>query len=53
MKKTISTKIRIDNSSNITYVLKKYNDKTYTLFIYQQNMSTSCYYEVGKVSGKC
>ena len=53
MKKTISTKIRIDNSNNITYVLKKYNNKTYTLFTYQQNMSTGCYNIVGQVSGRC
>jgi hypothetical protein len=45
--KVISTKIRINNSNNITYVLKKYNNNTYKIFTYQKNMSQGCYYLVG------
>ena len=51
--KAISTKIRINNSNNITYVLKKYNNSTYKLFTYQKNMSTGCYILVGVQKGKC
>ena len=53
MAKVISTKIRINNTNNITYVLKKFNNNTYKLFTYQQNMSTSCYYLVGVQKGVC
>jgi len=53
MAKVKSTQIRINNSNNITYVLKKYYNNTYTVFTYQQNMSTGCYYLVGKKSGVC
>lgn len=53
MAKCISTKIRINNSNNITYVLKTYNNNTYILFTYQQNMSSGCYYLVGKQTGVC
>lgn len=51
--KAISTKIRINNSNNITYVLKTYNNGTYKLFTYQQNMAQGCYYLVGVQSGNC
>jgi hypothetical protein len=53
MPKVVSTKIRINNSSNTTYVLKKYKNKTYKLFQYQENMAQGCYYLVGVQSGKC
>jgi hypothetical protein len=53
MPKAISTKIRINNSNNITYVLKKFNNNTYKLFTYQQNMSTGCYSLVGVQKGVC
>ncbi len=49
----LSTQIRINNSSNTTYVLKKYNNSTYKLFTYQKNMSQGCYYLVGVQSGTC
>ena len=49
----LSTQIKIDNSSSITYVLKTFKNGTYTLFTYQQNQATSCYYLVGKQSGVC
>ena len=51
--KAISTKIRINNSNNITYVLKKYNNGTYKFFTYQKNMSTGCYTLVGVQKGNC
>lgn len=51
--KVTSTKIRINNSSNITYVLKKYSNNTYILYTYQKNMSTGCYNLAGRVSGVC
>ena len=52
--KAISTQIRINNSNNITYVLKKFNNNTYKLFTYQKNMSTNCYGLVGPPqTGKC
>ena len=53
MAKAISTQIRINNSNNITYVLKKYNNGTYKIFTYQQNMSTKCYNLVGVQNGRC
>lgn len=43
MPKPISTQIRIDNSSNITYVLKKFNNGNFKLFTYQRNMTSGCY----------
>ena len=49
----ISTKIRINNSNNITYVLKKFNNSTYKLFTYQKNMSSGCYNLVGVQTGAC
>jgi hypothetical protein len=53
MIKLISTNIRVDNSNNITYVLKKFNNGTYKYFTYQKNMSTGCYYLVGIKKGYC
>lgn len=53
MAKVISTKIRIDNSSNITYVLKKYNNNTFILYTYQKNMSSGCYTLAGRQTGTC
>jgi hypothetical protein len=53
MAKAISTKIRINNSNNITYVLKKFNNNTYKLFTYQKNMSSGCYFLVGVQTGTC
>ena len=53
MAKAISTQIRINNSNNITYVLKKFNDGTYKIFTYQKNMSTGCYTLAGVNSGRC
>ncbi len=53
MAKAISTQIRINNSNNITYVLKKYNDGTYKIFTYQKNMSSGCYLLAGVQSGRC
>ena len=47
MPKVISTQIRINNSNNITYVLKKYNNSTYKVFTYQKNMATGCYSQAG------
>jgi hypothetical protein len=43
MPKAISTQIRIDNVSNITYVLKKFPNKQFKLFTYKRNMSSGCY----------
>lgn len=51
--KVISRKIRIDNTNYITYVLKKFDNGTYKLFVYQKNMSTGCYYLVGIKKGNC
>lgn len=51
--KVINTNIRMDNVNNITYVLKKFDNGTYKLFVYQQNMSTGCYYLVGIKKGNC
>jgi hypothetical protein len=53
MAKVTSTQIRINNSNNITYVLKKYNNSTYKLFTYQKNMSTGCYILAGIQNGTC
>jgi len=53
MAKVTSTQIRINNSNNITYVLKKYNNSTYKLFTYQKNMSTGCYVLAGVQKGIC
>lgn len=47
MPKIISKKIKINNTNNITYVLKKFDNNTYKLFTYQKNASTGCYYLVG------
>jgi hypothetical protein len=47
MPKVIKTEIRINNSNNITYVLKTFNNNTYKLFTYQKNMSSGCYLQVG------
>jgi hypothetical protein len=41
--KVVSREIRINNSNNITYVLKKFNNGTYKIFTYQKNMATGCY----------
>ncbi len=52
--KVISTQIRMNNSNNTTYVLKKFNNNTFKLFTYQQNMSQGCYYLVGRpLTGVC
>ena len=51
--KVLSTKIRINNSNNITYVLKTFNNNTYKLFTYQKNMATSCYMLAGVQTGTC
>jgi hypothetical protein len=53
MAKAINTKIRINNSNNITYVLKKFDNNTYKLFTYQKNMSSGCYFLVGVQKGNC
>lgn len=53
MPKVISTKIRINNSSNTTYVLKKFNNNTFKFITYQQNASTGCYTRVGVQTGVC
>ncbi len=53
MPNVISTKTRIDNTNNITYVLKKYSNSTYKLFVYNKNMSTGCYYLAGVQNGVC
>jgi len=53
MAKVVSTKIRINNSLNVTYVLKKFNNNTYIFYTYQKNMSTGCYNLVGRQSGIC
>lgn len=47
MPKVIKTEIRINNSNNITYVLKTFNNNTYKLFTFQKNMSSGCYFQVG------
>jgi len=51
--KVISTKIRIDNTYDITYVLKKYNNNTYKVFTYQKNMTSNCYIPAGVKTGRC
>ena len=52
--KAIRTQIRINNSNDITYVLKKFNNNTYKLFTYQRNMSTGCYTLAGPPqTGRC
>jgi len=51
--KVISTTIRRDNSVDITYVLKKYDNNTFTIFTYNKNQSKGCYYLVGQRSGPC
>jgi hypothetical protein len=53
MPKAISTQIRINNSNNITYVLKKYDNGTYKVFTYQKNMSSGCYNLAGVKTGNC
>lgn len=54
MAKATSTQIRINNSNNITYVLKKYNNNTYKLTTFQKNMASGCYYQVGRAqTGTC
>ena len=47
------TNIWYNNTNNITYVLKKYRNNTYTFYTYQKNDSTGCYYLVGSQSGTC
>ncbi len=49
MAKVINTQIRINNTNNITYVLKTFNNNTYKFFTYQRNMSTGCYTLAGPV----
>ena len=46
--KAIKTTIRINNSNNITYVLKTFNNNTYKLTTFQKNAATGCYNQVGK-----
>lgn len=53
MPKVKSTKIRIDNTNYITYVLKTYYNGTYKFFTYQKNQASNCYFLVGVQSGKC
>lgn len=53
MPNVINSRTRIDNTNNTTYVLKRYSNSTYKLFVYQKNMSTGCYYLVGTRSGLC
>ena len=49
-----STEIRINNSNNITYVLKKYYNGTYKFTTFQKNAAANCYYQVGKAqTGTC
>ena len=45
--KAIKTTIRINNSNNITYVLKTFNNNTYKLTTFQKNAASGCYYQVG------
>lgn len=52
MPKPISTQIRIDNSSNITYVLKKFNNGSFKLYSYQRNMTSGCY-NGSLIKGNC
>ena len=49
----LSTQVKIDNVSNITYVFKTYKNGTYALFTYQQNQATSCYNLISKKTGTC
>jgi hypothetical protein len=53
MPKVKNTKIRIDNTNYITYVLKTYYNGTYKFFTYQQNQTSHCYFLVGVQSGRC
>jgi hypothetical protein len=53
MPTVVSTQIRIDNSNNYTYVLKRFSDNTYRMVIYQQNMATGCYRVARVQSGVC
>lgn len=54
MAKVIKTQIRINNSNNITYVLKTYNNNTYKLTTFQKNASSGCYFQVGNPqTGTC
>ena len=43
MPTVVSKQIKIDNANNYTYVLKKFDNNTYRLIIYQKNMATGCY----------
>ncbi len=51
MPKVINTQIRRDNTNNITYVLKKFDNGTFVLNIYQAQ--NKCYYLVRQQKGIC
>ncbi len=51
MPKAINTQIRRDNTNNITYVLKKFDNGTFVLNIYQAQ--NKCYYLVRQQKGIC
>jgi hypothetical protein len=51
MASVIDTIIRRDNTNNITYVLKKYNNGTYIMNIYQ--LVNGCYRLIARQNGNC
>ena len=51
MPKVIHTQIRRDNSNNVTYVVKKFDNGTYVMNTLQ--LVKGCYYLVKKQTGVC
>ncbi len=49
----VSTKIRMNNSNNVTYVLKRYSDNTGIINTFVKNNSTNCYSQTGSKRIKC
>ena len=50
-KRVIHTQVRFDNSSNVTYVVKTFNDGTYLFTVIRQ--ISGCYRLVQKKTGIC
>jgi hypothetical protein len=51
VRRVVNTQVRFDNSSNISYVVKKFNNGTYQLITYRKIQG--CYQLVGKKNGVC
>ncbi len=49
----VSTKIRMNNSNNVTYVLKTFSNGTGVINTFVKNNSLNCYFQTGSKRIKC